>query len=92
MECDIGWEMDPTGQAEASQNPSLTVPMWTGQKLVMAILDMGSSVSMIQAHLVPDNWPILWHMMVDEVERQVNQWPVVRILGLNQQGAYNGCC
>lgn len=47
MECEIGWEVYPTDRAKTSQNPPLTIQVRIGQHIVTALLDTGSSVSMV---------------------------------------------
>lgn len=56
MECDIGWEVHPTGRAKADRNlPSHCLD----HRLVTVLLDTRSSISMIRAHLVPEDRPPL---------------------------------
>lgn len=71
MECNIEWEVHSTGQAKADQNPPLTIPVRMGQRVVTSLLDTGSSISMIRAHLVPDNRPTLSLTTVAGVHCQV---------------------
>lgn len=60
-ECVIGWEVHPTGQMKAARKPPppLIIPIRIGQHAVTALLDTGSSVPMVQAHLVPKLQPTL---------------------------------
>lgn len=67
MECDIGWEVHPMGRAKADHNPPLPFPVRLGRRVVTALLDTGSSVLMIRAHLVPDNRSTLLWMAFAEV-------------------------
>lgn len=87
MECDKGWEIHPASSPRPNKPPPLTVPVWVGQRTVMPLLDMGSLVSLIRAHLVPLSEPVLRYTEVAGAYRQVHRWPVVRMsLG------YNGSC
>lgn len=78
MECDIEWEVHPSVRARTTTRPPLTVPVQIGQKVVTALSDTGSSVSMMQAHLIPDGCPTLTAVAV--VNRQVWHWPMVRMI------------
>lgn len=64
MECDISWEVHPSGRVQSDKPPPLTVPVRIGQKTVTALLDTGSTVSLILAHLVPQDQPILHYSAV----------------------------
>lgn len=45
----------------------------------MALLDTGSSVSMVRAHLVPEGRPTLRLTAIAGVNRQVQKWPVDKL-------------
>lgn len=77
MECDIGWEVHPSGRMHSGKAPPLTMPIRLGQKTVMALLD--SSVSLIRAHLVPPGLMTVQYTKVAGVCRQVCRWPVMRM-------------
>lgn len=79
MECDIGWEIRPSSQFHPRKNPPLTIPVQLGHKTVTALLDTGSLVSLIWAHLVPQERPILRYTTVAGIYRQVCRWPVVQM-------------
>lgn len=84
MECDIGWEVHPPGPVRPNKPPPLTTPVRLGKKFISSLLDTGSSVSLIQTHLVPQDCPILRYTMVAGIYRQVCCWPVVRMtIGYN---------
>lgn len=84
MERDIGWDVYPTGCARAGWNPPLTVPIHIGQRLVMALLNTGSSISMIRALLVPQDRLVLQYSTVAGIHQQVRRWPMVHMrLGYN---------
>lgn len=52
------------------------IPIRLGKKVVTALLDIGSSISLVRAHLVPQDQPVLRYTTV---YRQVCRWPVVRM-------------
>lgn len=78
MECDIRWEVHPFDRISANKPPPLTVPMLLGQRIVIALLDMRSPVSLVRAHLVPQGKPIRRYTALAGVYRRVCQWPVVQ--------------
>lgn len=43
------------------------------------MLDTGSSVSLIRAHLVPATYPTIKYTELAGVYRQVHRWPVVQV-------------
>lgn len=47
MECNIRWEVHPTGHTKTARNPSWTVPACFGQWVATVLLDTGSSISMV---------------------------------------------
>lgn len=79
IEFDIGWEVHPTGWAKADHNPPLTLPVHQGCHLITALLDTGSSVSMIRAHLVPGDRPPLRWTAIAGVNRQICTWPMIKL-------------
>lgn len=79
IECDISWEVHPMGRAKADHHPPFTIPVQLGRRIVTALLDTGSSISMIRAHLVPNNKPTLRWAAVAGVDRQVCKWPVINL-------------
>lgn len=84
MQCDIGWEGHPTGQI----HPPLMASVWLGRRTVTALLDTGSSVSLIRAHLVPQGQPVLCYTMLAGIYSQVCRWPVVRLPLVYNSTAY----
>lgn len=79
MECDIGWEVHPSGWAQASKHPLLTIPVRIGHRVIMALLDTGSSVSMVRSHLVAEGWHPLRSTAVTWVNCQIQQWLVLQM-------------
>lgn len=80
----IGWEVHPLDHTQMNKPPPLTVPVQLGKKTVTALLDMGSSVSLVRAHLVLQDRPVLRYTSLASVYRQVCLWPVVQLaLGYN---------
>lgn len=79
MECEIGWEVHPSGQPRPHKPRLLTVPVKMGRQTVTALLDTGSSVSLIRAQLFPQTEPIIRFTEVAGVYRQVHRWPVVHL-------------
>lgn len=61
MECEIGWEVNPLDHTCTNKSPLLTVPVRLGKKTITTLLDIGSYVSLVRAHLVPQDRPILWY-------------------------------
>lgn len=80
VECDIHWEVHPTGRDKADQNLPLTIPVQLGRHVVMILLDTGISVSMIRAHLVSKNRPILRWTAIVGVNQQVCKWPRINLI------------
>lgn len=80
MECDLGWEVHPSGHLRSGKMPPLTVPIRLGHKTVTVFLDTGSSVSLVRAHLIPLTQPVLRYTDVAGTNQQVCRWPVVQML------------
>lgn len=55
------------------------VPVKLGQKVVTALLDTGSSASLVRAHLVPASLPILRYADIAGVYRNICRRPVVKL-------------
>lgn len=84
LQCDIGWEIHLSSHLCPGKTLPLTVLVRLGHKTVTALLDTGSSVSLIRAHLIPQDRLILRYTAVAGVYRQVCRWPVVQMsLGYN---------
>lgn len=79
MECDIGWKVHPPSQMKSGKAPPLTIPVRLGLKTLTAMLDTGSSVSLVRAHLIPSSIPILRYTNLAGVYRHVCRWPVVKV-------------
>lgn len=89
MECEIGWEVHPTGRVHSRNTPPLTVPIRLGQKTITALLDTGSSVSLIRAHLVPTGRATLCYTDMVGVYRQGCRWTVVHMVLTYNNTTYN---
>lgn len=60
------------------------MPIRLGQRTVTALLHTGSSLSLIQAHLVPQSEPVFRYTEVAGVYRQLHKWPIGHLtLGYN---------
>lgn len=76
----------PPGPFCHNKPPPLTQLVRLGKKVVAALLDTSSSVSLIQTHLVPQDCPILRYTTVASVYRQVCRCMVVWMtIGYNGQ-------
>lgn len=67
------------GRAKADHNSPFSIPVHLGRRVIMALLNTGSSISMIRAHLVPDNRPTFRWTAVTGVNRYVCTWPVIEL-------------
>lgn len=79
MECDMGWEIHPPSRIQTGKIPPLTLPIKLGQKIITALIDTGSSVSLVRAYLIPASQPVVRYADVAGVYRNFCRWPVVRV-------------
>lgn len=75
----MGWEIHPPRKGASSKTPPLTVLVQLGQRTITAMLDTGSSVSLVRAHLIPASYPTIKYTEITGVYRKVRRWPVVRV-------------
>lgn len=75
MECDMSCEVYPTGLTPTPH--PLTIPIHISQWVVTALLNTGSLVSMVRAHLVPENRATICLTTIAGVHWQLQHWPVV---------------
>lgn len=86
MECEIAWEVHPYDHSRLNKPPPMMVPVQLGKRTVTALLNMGSFVSLVRAHLVPQDHSVLLYITLAGVYQCVCQWPVVQLtLGYNGQ-------
>lgn len=79
MECDLVGGGPQKFPEKAIRHPPLVVKVGLGAREVKALLDSGSAISMIQAHLVPvDRPPLSWTSVVC-LHRHTRRLPMVAV-------------